>query len=162
MKKTAGVFGNYRFMDIAYDNGRILPIYNYVINKLKAEYDVYNFANINANLDSIFKSLKVMTKIFDLDEIYLSLGEAESELNPDNLVLLSKEIEEKIENIFEYININKLHANIELLPETSESVALINKLIIKCADLYKLNIINKNVNIEIIGNKKVILSSLYI
>ena len=162
MKKRIGVFGSYKMMNLVYSKGEFYPVYNYVLNKLKINNEVINFAKGNLDLIGIKDLVKNMTNVLELEEIYLSLGEVESSLSPDNILLNKENIIKVIEELFTFIKNNKITAKIELLPNDNKSITLINDIIIKLAKEYGITIINETIEIKIIGNRKYFLSSLYI
>lgn len=162
MKKRIGVFGSYKMMNLVYSNGEFYPVYNYVLNKLKINNEVINFAKGNLDLFGIKDLVKNTTNVLELEEIYLSLGEVESSLSPDNILLNKENIIKVVEELFTFIKNNKITAKIELLPNDNKSITLINDIIIKLAKEYDITIINETIEIKIIGNRKYFLSSLYI
>lgn len=163
MKKSIAVFGGYRFMNMVYNDGNFIPVYNYLINKLKLNNDVTNFAKGTLNLTSQVALIKNMTKACRYDEIVLSLGEFESTLNPSNLLLFMRDIKKELDDLFSYLSTNKIATQVELLPNESKGIELINKLVAKECQKYGIKIMNNNTyQIKEIGKKKLDFCSLYI
>lgn len=162
MKKRIGLFGSYKFMSILYQNNKSLPVYNYVTNKLNLTYDVLNFSKANLTISSICVLAKQMTKVFNLKDIYLSLGETEASLDGDNLMLFMNDIKRSLNDLFSYLKDNKINANILLLEEDSINNKTINDVIRSLSRIYNITIINDEPKFSIIGNNRYILNSLYI
>ena len=162
MKKTIGVFGGYRFADLVYHNGQTLPFYNYILNKLKKDNFVINFAKPDLTIASINNLVHKFALKFNFNEVYLSLGEAESTLNVANLMLFMNDFERDLRELIKFLQDNKIVTKIELLKEDNLAIKEINLLINKLSKEYNVIIINEKVDIKIIGNKNFYLSSLYI
>ncbi len=163
MKKSIALFGGYRFMDLMFNDGKFVNTYNYVLNKLKLNNEVTNYAKLNYSLDKQINLIKNMTKVNNYNEIYLSLGEYESQIEPSNLLLFIKNIKDMLNDLFVYLKNNKINTFVELLPEDSKGVSLINKVVRNLCLKYKITIINDNKYIIKQTGKKVLeFASLYI
>lgn len=162
MKKSIAVIGGYRFVTMIYKDGSFIPLYNYVLNRLNLKYNVTNYAKDDISLKEINKLVRSIN-LNCYEELYLSLGEYESNKNISKTLLLKDEIKEDIISIFDNLRDFKGDIKIELLPEINKTNKIVNEIVKEVADLYKIKIINNDGHeIKLIGNINLKLSSLYI
>ena len=91
MKKSIAVIGGYRFVTMICKDGSFIPLYNYVLNRLNLKYNVTNYAKDDISLKEINKLVRSIN-LNCYEELYLSLGEYESNKNISKTLLLKDEI----------------------------------------------------------------------
>lgn len=144
MKKRLVLFGDSVFQTIEYCEGEYVPIYNKMVNELALDYNVSNFSFRNKPISFHLRLIKSLMNQ-DFDEVMLAVGEYETSLNPQSLILLLEDFKRDLREMINFLVSYQVKVTLLLVPGKS----LVNKAILEIADEYRVEVRGKNVMFEV-------------
>lgn len=123
MKKRLAIFGGEMFETLKYESREYVPLFNRVVNELKMNYEVYNFALGNKNINFHAKLIENFLEQNNFSTVILGLGEYE--VNKDLVTI--QEFTKRFRAILTYLATKKVEVIVYLLEGNSLNVKRINK-----------------------------------